>query len=101
MKCHKYWPNSPHEGENLEEHGALQVQFLEEKKEDYQVVRTFYLSMEGSTGHHVRQYHFTAWPDHGVPSSAEALLDFVDQVKSKYNAADGPTVVHCRYITDM
>lgn len=80
----------------MEAYGSLQVEFLEEKKEDHQIVRTFHLSMEGSTGRQIKQYHFIAWPDHGVPSSSEALLEFVDQVKDKYNVADGPTVVHCR-----
>ncbi|XP_041347700.1 receptor-type tyrosine-protein phosphatase epsilon-like [Gigantopelta aegis] len=38
-------------------------------------------------------FHFTTWPDHGVPS-APALLGFWKQVK-KETESSGPIVVHC------
>ena len=73
------------------------MEFLEEKKEQCQVVRTFYISMQGSTvGRRVKQYHFVSWPDHGVPATSSDLLEFMEQVRGNFNAADGPTIVHCR-----
>ena len=44
----------------------------------------------------IRQFHFTGWPDHGVPYHATGLLGFVRQVKSKSPPNAGPLVVHCR-----
>ena len=44
----------------------------------------------------IRQFHFTGWPDHGVPYHATGLLGFVRQVKSKSPPTAGPLVVHCR-----
>ncbi|EPY79320.1 receptor-type tyrosine-protein phosphatase mu-like protein [Camelus ferus] len=44
----------------------------------------------------IRQFHFTGWPDHGVPYHATGLLGFVRQVKSKSPPSAGPLVVHCR-----
>lgn len=45
----------------------------------------------------VYQYHFTAWPDHGVPLHALPLVSFVRN-SAAANAMDaGPIVVHCRY----
>ena len=45
----------------------------------------------------VYQYHFTAWPDHGVPLHALPLVSFVRN-SAAANALDaGPIVVHCRY----
>uniref|UniRef100_A0A663M5X4 protein-tyrosine-phosphatase n=1 Tax=Athene cunicularia TaxID=194338 RepID=A0A663M5X4_ATHCN len=43
----------------------------------------------------IRQFHFTGWPDHGVPYHATGLLGFVRQVKSKSPPNAGPLVVHC------
>ena len=46
----------------------------------------------------VYQYHFTAWPDHGVPLHALPLVSFVRN-SAAANACDaGPIVVHCRYV---
>ena len=50
------------------------------------------------------QYHFTAWPDHGVPLHALPLVSFVRNSSAAANtpSADlggdppGPIVVHCR-----
>lgn len=44
----------------------------------------------------VKQFHFTVWPDHGVPEYPTALLAFRRRVR-RYNPVDaGPLVVHCR-----
>ncbi|KAI3355008.1 hypothetical protein L3Q82_004797 [Scortum barcoo] len=45
----------------------------------------------------IRQFHFTGWPDHGVPLHATGLLGFIRRVKAKTPPTAGPTVVHCRY----
>ena len=50
----------------------------------------------------VYQYHFTAWPDHGVPLHALPLVSFVRNSAAAANTpsadldAAGPIVVHCR-----
>ena len=45
----------------------------------------------------VKQFHFTSWPDHGVPSYPTALLSFVSRVRSHLSPKDGPIISHCRY----
>ena len=45
----------------------------------------------------VTQFHFTAWPDHGVPDYATPILAFHRRVKSQHDSAKGPLLVHCRY----
>src|SRR4029434_2671129 len=52
--------------------------------------------------HEIREihlFHFTGWPDHGVPYHATGLLGFVRRVKAKNHAHAGPIVVHCRWVT--
>lgn len=46
----------------------------------------------------IRQFHFTGWPDHGVPYHATGLLGFIRRVKSKTLTNAGPMVVHCRLV---
>ncbi len=59
-------------------------------------VRTFSLQMEGSkTERIVRQFHFTIWPDHGVPDEPSPLLHFVHKVTNSNSNNAGPMVVHC------
>jgi protein tyrosine phosphatase len=43
----------------------------------------------------VVQYHFTAWPDHGVPSTTKEMLDFRAAVCSAHRDGAGPVIVHC------
>ncbi|KAI3365008.1 hypothetical protein L3Q82_001162 [Scortum barcoo] len=45
----------------------------------------------------VKHFHFTAWPDHGVPEGTEVLIQFRELVKHhiQREGAGTPTVVHC------
>ena len=54
----------------------------------------FVLMQDGSRT--VYQFHFTSWPDHGVPLIATALLNFRKKVRSYDQIGTGPIVVHCR-----
>ena len=49
----------------------------------------------------IRQFHFTDWPEQGVPKSGEGFIDFIGQVhKTKEQfGQEGPISVHCRYVT--
>ena len=50
----------------------------------------------GSQALHVIQFHFTAWPDHGVPQYATGLLSFRNRVNKHTSLhPTTPTVVHC------
>ena len=46
----------------------------------------------------VSQFHFTAWPDHGVPDYATPILAFHRKIKQHHRPSKGPMLVHCRYI---
>lgn len=45
----------------------------------------------------MRQFQFTAWPDHGVPEYPTPFLAFLRRVKTCNPPDAGPIVVHCRY----
>lgn len=46
----------------------------------------------------VKHFHFTVWPDHGVPVNTQDLIQFRGLVRQhmQTEGASAPTVVHCR-----
>ncbi|KAG5261505.1 hypothetical protein AALO_G00285020 [Alosa alosa] len=43
----------------------------------------------------VTQFHFTSWPDFGVPFTPIGMLKFLKKVKTCNPQYAGPIVVHC------
>lgn len=116
MKCDQYWPTR-----GTETYGLIQVTLLDTVELATYCVRTFALFKvgsasisrysEGSEADHspvlllqngssekreVRQFQFTAWPDHGVPEHPTLFLAFLRRVKACNPPDAGPMVVHCR-----
>ena len=50
----------------------------------------------GGSSLKVTQFHFTSWPDHGVPEYAGPILNFLCRMKTQMKLSRGPTLVHCR-----
>ena len=48
--------------------------------------------------HLITQYHFTSWPDHGVPEFAAPFLAFYQRIKQEHKPSQGPLLVHCRQV---
>lgn len=46
----------------------------------------------------VRQFQFTAWPDHGVPEYPTPFLAFLRRVKTCNPPDAGPIIAHCRSV---
>ncbi|KAL5491268.1 hypothetical protein EMCRGX_G016521 [Ephydatia muelleri] len=44
----------------------------------------------------VTHYHFTSWPDHGVPLQTTSMLELLREVRKSHNRGKGvPLLVHC------
>ncbi|XP_053157433.1 receptor-type tyrosine-protein phosphatase S isoform X12 [Hemicordylus capensis] len=91
IKCDQYWP-----GRGTETYGMIQVTLLDTIELATFCVRTFSLHKNGSSEkREVRQFQFTAWPDHGVPEYPTPFLAFLRRVKTCNPPDAGPIVVHC------
>uniref|UniRef100_A0A8W8N3Q1 protein-tyrosine-phosphatase n=1 Tax=Magallana gigas TaxID=29159 RepID=A0A8W8N3Q1_MAGGI len=88
MKCLKYWPN------DVMEFGDIVVRL--ESQEEYEMYTIRHMTMhQDDLVKAVTQFHFTGWPDRGVPETVDSLLRFRDLVKNDRPEQDGPIIIHC------
>ncbi|XP_017277702.1 receptor-type tyrosine-protein phosphatase S isoform X3 [Kryptolebias marmoratus] len=91
IKCDQYWPSR-----GTETYGMIQVTLLDTMELATFCVRTLSLHKSGSSERReVRQFQFTAWPDHGVPEYPTPFLNFLRRVKACNPPDAGPITVHC------
>ncbi|XP_063076940.1 receptor-type tyrosine-protein phosphatase H-like [Engraulis encrasicolus] len=94
-KCEKYWP----EDRSPCRHGDLVINMTLEHKDTNWTVREFTVKNERTSEQRVlKHFHFTAWPDHGVPDGTSTLIEFRSLIRQHIDTCtspDGPTVVHC------
>ncbi|XP_058274942.1 receptor-type tyrosine-protein phosphatase S isoform X4 [Hemibagrus wyckioides] len=91
IKCDQYWPSR-----GTETYGLVQVTLLDTMELATFCVRTLSLHKSGcNERREVRQFQFTAWPDHGVPEYPTPFLAFLRRVKACNPPDAGPIIVHC------
>ncbi|XP_031688971.1 receptor-type tyrosine-protein phosphatase beta isoform X5 [Oncorhynchus kisutch] len=92
VKCEKYWPSETKHFENITVTTTSEIPLEDWTIRDFDVknVRT-------AETRSVRHFHFTAWPDHGVPETTELLINFRHLVREHMDqySRHSPTVVHC------
>uniref|UniRef100_S4RI83 protein-tyrosine-phosphatase n=1 Tax=Petromyzon marinus TaxID=7757 RepID=S4RI83_PETMA len=97
-KCAKYWED------DMEPHfqGDLVLRKVSETVLDDWTIRNLQIyTKDAETMEEVRdirQFHFTAWRDHGVPRDPHIVLKFLEVVRSHANQSpqNSLTLVHCR-----
>ncbi|KAH8408950.1 hypothetical protein KR009_004249 [Drosophila setifemur] len=106
VKCGQYW--EPTEESSLE-FGNYHVRTISvECNEDYTVASLELRNIKTDEIRNVSHWQFTSWPDYGVPSSAMAMLNFLQKVRDKQaelvhalgdtwagHPRGPPIVVHC------
>ncbi|XP_071517596.1 tyrosine-protein phosphatase non-receptor type 11-like isoform X8 [Panulirus ornatus] len=92
-KCGRYWPD---EGSS-KEYGRITVRNISESSNNDYILREFLVVKDDLPERKIFHYHFTAWPDHGVPSDPGCVLNFLHDVNKRQEdiPSAGPVVVHC------
>uniref|UniRef100_A0A8C9E671 protein-tyrosine-phosphatase n=1 Tax=Phocoena sinus TaxID=42100 RepID=A0A8C9E671_PHOSS len=95
VKCDHYWPAD----QDSLYYGDLILQMLSESVLPEWTIREFRICSEEQLDAHrlIRHFHYTVWPDHGVPETTQSLIQFVRTVRDYINRTPGagPTAVHC------
>ncbi|KAJ8417060.1 hypothetical protein AAFF_G00282870, partial [Aldrovandia affinis] len=92
VKCEEYWPSNSKHFDNIT------VTITSEIPLENWTIREFDVkNVKTAETRSVRHFHFTAWPDHGVPETTELLIDFRHLVREHMGqfSQNSPTVVHC------
>ncbi|XP_064626984.1 tyrosine-protein phosphatase Lar-like isoform X3 [Lineus longissimus] len=91
IKCDQYWPNR-----GTDTFGFIHVTIMDVMELATYTIRTFQIQRHGfPEKREVRQFQFTAWPDHGVPDHPTPLLMFMRRVKTVNPPDAGPLITHC------
>ncbi|KAK6628641.1 Tyrosine-protein phosphatase 10D [Polyplax serrata] len=89
-KCDHYWPY-----DTLPVYyGDISVTLLNQSHYiDWSI--TEFLACRGDASRVIRHFHFTTWPDFGVPSPPQTLVRFVRAFRERVGTEQKPIVVHC------
>ncbi|XP_027631235.1 receptor-type tyrosine-protein phosphatase eta isoform X2 [Tupaia chinensis] len=92
-KCEEYWPSK-----QAQDYGDITVANTSEIVLPEWTIRDFTVqNIQTSESHPLRQFHFTSWPDHGVPDTTDLLINFRYLVRDymKQSPPESPILVHC------
>lgn len=89
VKCVQYWPSR----DSVTYH-SITITSCDVEELAYYTIRTFRLQY-GNQIREVRQFQFTAWPDHGVPDHPTPFLMFLRRIKISNPTDAGPMIVLC------
>ncbi|KAM9814189.1 receptor-type tyrosine-protein phosphatase alpha [Neosynchiropus ocellatus] len=94
-KCAQYWPD-----QGCWTYGNIRVSVEDTMVLVDYTIRKFCIQQVGDVSGKkpqrlVTQFHFTSWPDFGVPFTPIGMLKFLKKVKTCNPQYAGPIVVHC------
>ena len=96
-KCHKYWPDV----EGTIQCGTLEVSHVSVQNVNDYVKRILTVrNVKTNQQREITHIFFDAWPDHGVPSSPDVVLNLLKDIQTLTESyarinVTGPVVVHC------
>ncbi|XP_017280972.1 tyrosine-protein phosphatase non-receptor type 2 isoform X1 [Kryptolebias marmoratus] len=96
-KCAQYWPTAEEREMALRDTRFL-VTLLSEDTKSYYTTRVLELqNLNTGEKREIYHFHYTTWPDFGVPESPASFLNFLFKVRESgaLGADHGPAVVHC------
>lgn len=91
IKADQYWPD-----DGSINYGEITISFNNCIEKDGYLIREMNINYK-DISKTVYQFHFMEWPDHGIPSSTDSILNLVLDVQDHQNKflKNSPIVVHC------
>lgn len=89
-KCDQYWPTDT----DPLYYGDIKVQYLNNSQYPDWIVTEF-MVCRGNEQRIIRHFHFSTWPDFGVPNPPQTLVRFVRAFRDRIKPDQRPIVVHC------
>ncbi|KAJ8407037.1 hypothetical protein AAFF_G00293130 [Aldrovandia affinis] len=96
-KCAQYWPTQE-EREMSFRDTRFVVTLVSEDIKSYYTIRVLELrNVNTGETREIYHFHYTTWPDFGVPESPASFLNFLFKVRESGSLGvdQGPAVVHC------
>ncbi|XP_076078870.1 receptor-type tyrosine-protein phosphatase epsilon-like [Mytilus galloprovincialis] len=93
-KCVQYWPDAVKDPRVVHNYRLTMTKEKENTLFVYRLITISNNKDTSQTERSIHHFHFTQWPDHGVPDSIQ-LVHFYRKVKLEDCDQLGPMVVHC------
>uniref|UniRef100_A0A8C2VQN7 Tyrosine-protein phosphatase non-receptor type n=1 Tax=Chinchilla lanigera TaxID=34839 RepID=A0A8C2VQN7_CHILA len=96
VKCAQYWPTD--DREMVFKETGFRVKLLSEDVKSYYTVHLLQLeNISSDETRTISHFHYTTWPDFGVPESPASFLNFLFKVRESgsLDPDHGPVIVHC------
>lgn len=98
LKCHQYWPTEKGESVTFEDVGLSVTNIEITPGQHYSISTLRLINTETNEARDVLHFHYTTWPDFGVPTCPDTFLEFLGAVRESGSLDTnivGPPVVHC------
>ncbi|XP_033858268.3 tyrosine-protein phosphatase non-receptor type 18-like isoform X1 [Acipenser ruthenus] len=90
-KCERYWAD--HSETAI--FGDFVITNLDESRSNEEVIiRMLSVQCQGEV-RTLSHFQYTAWPDHGIPSDCDGILDMMEEVHSRQAGDTAPILIHC------
>uniref|UniRef100_A0A8D0BD08 Tyrosine-protein phosphatase non-receptor type n=1 Tax=Salvator merianae TaxID=96440 RepID=A0A8D0BD08_SALMN len=97
VKCAQYWPTKEEEQMTFKETGFSVTLKSEDVKSYYTVRELQFENINTGESRTIFHFHYTTWPDFGVPESPASFLNFLFKVRESGSLSPehGPAIIHC------
>ncbi|XP_067904294.1 tyrosine-protein phosphatase non-receptor type 1-like isoform X1 [Heterodontus francisci] len=97
VKCAQYWPSKEEVDMIFMDTKFILTLISEDVKSYYTVRQLEVANLATKETREILHFHYTTWPDFGVPESPASFLNFLFKVRESgsLNPEHGPVVVHC------
>ncbi|BFZ08158.1 hypothetical protein BsWGS_11196 [Bradybaena similaris] len=91
IKCKQYW----NDVDKSEEFGDITVMTEFEESIMFDCMLRKFRVARGEEVRYVVQFHYSGWPDHGIPDDAGHIRDMIGKMRQMRHNIQAPLVVHC------